>query len=81
MTIRTYDLEHVIANQNAQTSEEKWQVIRSVRDELLKDTDWTQLADVPEITRSAWQPYRRALRDLPESFNNPDEVVLPNAPT
>lgn len=40
--------------------------IRAERDRRLLATDWTQLLDVPEATREAWQPYRQALRDMPE---------------
>ncbi len=42
-------------------------LLRSERDVRLLACDWTQLADVPEETRLAWQPYRQALRDMPET--------------
>lgn len=41
--------------------------LRAERDARLTACDWTQLADVPEETRLAWQPYRQALRDMPET--------------
>lgn len=41
--------------------------LRAERDARLLACDWTQLADVPEETREAWQPYRQALRDMPET--------------
>ena len=43
--------------------------IRIERDALLRACDWTQLSDVPVVTRSAWQVYRQALRDLPQTVD------------
>ena len=45
---------------------------RLQRDQLLADSDWTQLPDVPLATKEAWATYRQALRDLPEHPNWPD---------
>lgn len=43
--------------------------IRSKRDKLLIETDWTQLADVQAIHnndwKTSWANYRQQLRDLP----------------
>lgn len=41
--------------------------LRAERDAKLFECDWTQLADVPPETRATWQPYRQALRDMPET--------------
>ena len=40
--------------------------LRVIRNDLLKETDWTQFADVSmtEEKRSEWATYRQALRDL-----------------
>lgn len=43
--------------------------LRAERDRRLLACDWTQLGDVPAETRTAWQPYRQALRDFPETAN------------
>jgi predicted metal-binding protein len=59
------------------TQEEKAAAIRAERDALLIATDWTQLPDVPEDTRSAWAEYRQALRDVPEQKGFPENVVWP----
>jgi hypothetical protein len=37
---------------------------RDERSRRLAASDWTQLADVPEMTRKLWAPYRQALRDM-----------------
>jgi hypothetical protein len=49
----------------------QWNVIRSQRNQMLKDTDWTQVADAP-VDKTAWATYRQALRDItqqPDPFN------------
>ena len=43
----------------------KWEEVRTERNKLLSESDWTQNQDVPETTRNAWTTYRQALRDLP----------------
>jgi hypothetical protein len=54
--------------------------IRARRDSLLAGTDWTQLPDVPEATRSAWAEYRQALRDVPQQSGFPKSVTWPTPP-
>lgn len=56
-----------------------WDDIRSERDRLLAASDWTQVADAP-VDTAAWAVYRQALRDVPQNFATPDEVVWPTAP-
>jgi len=41
----------------------QWIVIRSQRNQMLKDTDWTQLIDSP-VDKETWAAYRQALRDI-----------------
>jgi len=44
---------------------------REERNQLLLDSDWTQLSDVNQRTRYAYVGYRQALRDLPDHGNWP----------
>jgi hypothetical protein len=44
--------------------------IRSQRNQLLKDCDWTQIADCT-ADKTAWATYRQALRDLPSTITEP----------
>lgn len=39
--------------------------LRYDRDIKLKESDWSQGADVPDALKSAWATYRQELRDLP----------------
>lgn len=61
--------------------EEKWNEVRTFRESLLKDSDWTQLQDSP-ITGSKlteWQTYRQSLRDITTN-GNPFTLTWPNKP-
>jgi len=59
-----------------------WGRVRAERDRLLTDSDWTQVADAPLTAseKQAWADYRQALRDVPQDFPTPDDVVWPEAP-
>ena len=55
-----------------------WAGIRGERDALLKSTDWWGVSD---RTMSAEETaYRQSLRDLPQTFANPEDVVWPTKP-
>lgn len=58
-----------------------WDTIRQKRDELIKNSDWIFLPDAnPKPSKEAWLTYRQALRDLPQTFSTPEEVVWPDKP-
>jgi hypothetical protein len=57
-----------------------WEQIRQQRDSLLKESDWVGLSDVEISNKQAWLDYRQALRDIPQTFSNPSEVVWPVKP-
>jgi len=50
--------------------------VRTARDEKLKDSDWTQIADAP-VDKAAWATYRQALRDVPTQSGFPWEITWP----
>ena len=52
---------------------------RSIRDEKLKDSDWTQVADSP-VDKDLWATYRQALRDVTAQEGFPWNVVWPTQP-
>ncbi len=56
--------------------------IRSRRNGMLRDCDWTQIADAALGTHTAeeWATYRQELRDLPAGFSKVSEVVWPDDP-
>ena len=61
---------------------DKWTAIRMHRGQFLNQSDWTQLPDAPLTAeeKTAWSTYRQALRDLPQNFSNPEDVIFPDTP-
>ena len=57
-----------------------WDEIRMRRNVLIAETDWTQLADVPDEISDSYVEYRQALRDITKSCDDPADVVFPNKP-
>jgi hypothetical protein len=60
-----------------------WWMVRQVRDEKLKSSDWTDTMSAIDrlgVERfNAWQQYRQALRDVPRQ-GDPYAVFWPQAP-
>jgi len=57
--------------------------LRIKRDELLAQSDYTQMPDVTLTNQSEWDTYRQALRDLPQTYANItslDDVTWPTPP-
>lgn len=54
--------------------------LRAERAARLRACDWTQLPDIDEAVRLAWQPYRQALRDLPDTTTDPFAPEWPTPP-
>lgn len=61
--------------------------LRSTRDKLLLDSDWTQVGDLVSSGAmtsdklTEWKTYRQALRDLPANTSDPSNVTWPTKPT
>ena len=58
---------------------DKWASIRTKRDALLAESDYMGNSDV--TMSSAWKTYRAALRDLPASESDPDDITWPTEPS
>jgi hypothetical protein len=60
--------------------EYKWDEIRNLRTELLKECDWRVLPDSPVgDTLNNWVQYRQELRNI-TSQENPFNIVWPTQP-
>jgi hypothetical protein len=53
--------------------------VRDTRNQKLKDTDWTQVADAP-VNKAAWATHRQALRDITSQAGFPWTVNWPAQP-
>lgn len=56
-----------------------WQTVRDKRNELLRNSDHTQLPDYPG-DKVAWAAYRQQLREIPQTFASAELVVFPQTP-
>lgn len=67
----------------AQADTAAWSELRNKRDLLLKETDFTQLADAPltEQQKLDYSTYRQALRDLPANTVDPTSPNWPVKPS
>ena len=58
---------------------------RNVRNQLLADSDWTQMPDSPlaDEAKTSWATYRSSLRSLPEHENWPslEDADWPTKPS
>lgn len=58
-----------------------WDEIKKIRNGKLSETDWIMLGDAnPKPSKEAWLIYRQALRDITNTFSDPNSVVWPEKP-
>ena len=71
--------DYFVRPHNTQELEEQWNKIRVQRNQLLKDSDWTQISDynLELDNKEQWATYRQELRDLPEVQSNPFDILWP----
>jgi hypothetical protein len=80
------EIKHVLSRSNQDqfeavpNPEKQWELLRRKRNQLLFDTDWTELPTVQSKFRDGYAAYRQALRDLPESTIDPANPVWPKMP-
>jgi hypothetical protein len=56
-----------------------WDAIRTTRNCLLDESDFTQVSDFSG-DKEAWKKYRQQLRDLPQLYSDPNDIVWPEKP-
>lgn len=54
--------------------------MRDERNRLLKNSDWSQLSDVPDTIKQQYAVYRQALRDIPTQDGFPYNIDWPEQP-
>ena len=58
---------------------EQAESVRDERNDKLKDSDWTQVADAP-VDKAVWATYRQALRDVTQQAGFPWTIDWPTNP-
>ena len=63
-------------------NESQIEVIRSRRNKMLSDTDWTQFADSPlsDEKKEAFKVYRQQLRDMTKTYQETGQINWPEEP-
>ena len=78
------DLERTLAAHFAKSVIMNWTKVKLIRNFLLMDSDWTQMADAPisDDDKTKWVAYRKKLRDLPQDQANvaANSVTFPITP-
>jgi hypothetical protein len=73
-----------IDKEKASQLEAEWHSVRFKRNNLLKDSDTEIVSDKWEnmeaSVKSKWSIYRQELRNIPQKFSSPDDVIWPNKP-
>ena len=54
--------------------------VRLLRNDLLANTDWTQMVDVSQTVKDKYTAYRQALRDVPSQSGFPENIQWPTKP-
>jgi hypothetical protein len=75
----------VVNGEAIQRTDNVLEILRNKRNELLKESDWTQVNDCPlsDLKKQEWSTYRQELRDLPSSQQATDniaDVIFPTIP-
>lgn len=72
VVIANYSLISIQPDSPAELQRRFMILVRSKRDQLLKETDWTMMPDVTKTKTpewvTAWENYRQALREYPAQF-------------
>lgn len=77
MTIVTHDREI-----GALVKDTRWTEVRAIRDAKLSGADkLLETAIDNGLNESVIRKYRQALRDIPQTYSNPEEVVWPQKPS
>ena len=67
------------ADETAEYDDNQAATVRSERDGLLGQSDWTQVADAP-VDATVWATYRQALRDITDQAGFPNDINWPVKP-
>ena len=71
-------MEYNLAEMSVEMLMEYEEIIRMIRNQMLTDSDWTQLPDAPLSAekKQEWLEYRTYLRNIPSQLPNPIPSVF-----
>src|SRR6056300_1448206 len=80
--VQTYQITDADSETIEKRKEIKWVEVRTKRNTLLSESDWTQFQDSPITgsTLTEWQTYRQSLRDV-TTQSVPYNIVWPTIPS
>ena len=80
--VTTWQVTTASADEIAQRLVNESEAVRQDRNQLLVDSDWTQLSDSPlsSADKTAWASYRQQLRDVTAQSGFPWNVTWPSTP-
>jgi hypothetical protein len=71
------------SQEESQITDEQWiEIARSWRNDLLSESDWSQIPDnfLSEEKKQEWKEYRIQLRNITNVYEDPKEIVFPDLP-
>ncbi|NRF28085.1 hypothetical protein HRJ45_24170 [Vibrio coralliilyticus] len=75
------DAQSFAYNENDLVTQSRWAEVRAIRDAKLSAADaLMNLAIDSGLETAAIAEYRQALRNIPQTYNQPDDVVWPQKP-
>lgn len=75
-----YEIVNASQEEISYRTEIKSNEVRSLRNSMLAECDWTQSKDVSDDVSNKWVSYRQSLRDITSQPEFPWNVVWPNLP-
>jgi hypothetical protein len=81
--VQTWQVTDATPEEIEQRTKDQASNIRSERNQLISECDWTQLDDSPitNAKKLEWAMYRQALRDIPSQIDFPWDITWPVKPT
>ena len=77
--IQPYDVHDYTAEEIIDREQQEATEVRAKRNQLLKDSDWTQIPDCT-VDKTVWATYRQELRDITSQEGFPFNVTFPSKP-
>ena len=68
---------------DSEKTAQKWVIVREERNIKLQETDWvvTKASETGVAVSDEWKTYRQALRQIPQTQTDPDNITWPTKPS